>query len=116
MNVEIVHTPGKDMQASDYNSRHPQTCQESRCQICQFALEMEQMGDNVAKISVQDVEQGSVNMPFIQRSAWVKVQKNDKVHQQLDLLIKTSQSPEKKKTGGDNTTLHNFITYLKKVC
>ena len=114
MNVEIVHTPGKDMQASDYNSRHPQTCQESRCQICQFALEMEQMGDNVAKISVQDVEQGSVNMPFIQRSAWVKVQKNDKVHQQLDLLIKTSQSPEKKKTGGDNTTLKRLHNLFKK--
>ena len=58
-------------------------------------------------------------MPFIQRLAWIKVQQNDKVHQQLSHLIDSSQSPEKKKTKGDNTTLkrlHNLYKsgHLKK--
>ena len=114
MNVDIVHTPGKDMKASDYNSRHPQLCNESKCQICQFASELEQLGDNVAKISVQDIEQGSLSMPFTQKSAWLAVQKKDKTHQQLDSLIKSSQSPEKKKTGGDHTILKRLHSLFKK--
>ena len=92
MNVEIVHTPGTEMQASDYNSRHPEECREKKCQICQFAYGLEHVGDRIAKISVLDVEQGVVSMPFVQRSAWLKVQKSDKVHQQLDSLIKTPSS------------------------
>ena len=86
------------MKASDYNSRHPEECHDRKCQICKFAAQMEDTGDRIRKISVQDVEQGVTSMPFIQKSAWIKVQKNDKIHQQLDSLIKTSQSPERKRT------------------
>ena len=28
MNVEIIHTPGKELSSSDYNSRHPEECTE----------------------------------------------------------------------------------------
>ena len=65
LNVEIVHTPGKDMKASDYNSRHPEECHDRKCQICKFAAQMEDTGDRIRKISVQDVEQGVTGMPFI---------------------------------------------------
>ena len=35
-------------------------------------------------------------------------------HQQLESLIKTSQSPEKRKTGGDQTTLKRLHSLYKK--
>ena len=114
MNIEIIHTPGNEMKSSDYNSRHPEECKEQKCQICKFAFQMEMAGDKVAKITVDDIEKGLINMPFNQRSAWLKVQKNDKVHQQLAFLIETSQSPERKKTKGDNTTLKRLHNLYKK--
>ena len=115
LDIEIVYTPGQEMKTSDYNSRHPITCVEKRCQICQFANEMEILGDNVipmvGKIMVEDIEQGRVNMPYTQRAAWLKVQKNDPLHQKLSFLIDSSQLPDKKKTKGLNThlkRLHNL--------
>ena len=50
-------------------------------------------------------------MPYIQRNAWWKVQKNDPLHQKLTFLIDSSQLPDKKKTKGENTNLkrlHNL--------
>ena len=109
LTVDIVHTPGKDIPLSDYNSRHPNSCPEQRCQICQFAAKFEMIGDNVipmvGSISVEEVLKGSVKMPFYQRSAWLKTQREDRAHRMLLELIKTSQSPEPKKTKGDYTTL-----------
>ena len=112
LNIEIVHKPGKELKSSDYNSRNPQECTEEKCQICKFAFKLAEMGERVLKISVNDILQGKVNMPFTQRKAWIAVQKNDKVHQDLSSLIDSSQTPTKKKTGGDNTTLkrlHNLF-------
>ena len=115
LNIELIYTPGKDMKSSDYNSRHPTDCKGKRCQICNFAFEMEMLGDNVipmvGKVTVEDIEQGKINMPYTQRAAWLKVQMQDKTHQQLSWLIETSQTPEKKKTKGENTKLkllHNL--------
>ena len=64
------------------------------------------------KVSVEDVEKGNINMPFTQRKAWLAVQKRDKLHQELIQLNESSQTPERKKTKGDNTTLkrlHNLF-------
>ena len=76
---------------------------------------MEMLGDKVipmvGKVTVEDIEQGKINMPYTQRAAWLKVQMQDKTHQQLSWLIETSQTPEKKKTKGENTKLkllHNL--------
>merc|ERR1712082_291673 len=73
------------------------------------------LNDNLApmveKITVDDIEKGRVTMPFTQRAGWLKVQSNDRMHRQLAWLIDTSQSPEKRKTKGDNTKLkllHNL--------
>ena len=53
-------------------------------------------------------------MPFHQRSAWLKAQRNDKTHQELEKLLRTSQSPEKKKTGGENSILKRLHNLYKK--
>ena len=79
LNIEVVYTPGKELKSSDYNSRHPINCKGKRCQICSFAFEMEVLGDNVVpmvgKVTVEDIEQGTISMPYTQRAAWLNVQK-----------------------------------------
>ena len=109
LSVEIIHTPGKNIPLSDYNSRHPSSCDEERCQICKFASKLEVLGDKVipmvGSITVEDILKGSLKMPFYQRSAWLKTQREDRAHRMLLELIKNSQSPEPKKTKGDYTTL-----------
>ena len=116
--IELVYTPGVEMKTSDYYSRHPTICVDKTCQICKFAFEMEVLGDNsdlkIGKITVDDIEKGNATMPFIQRAAWLKVQKKDKMHQQLTWLLDTSQSPDKKKTKGDNTVLKRLHNLYKK--
>ena len=65
----------------------------------------------IGNITVQDIEQGRLKMPFLQKPAWLKVQKADPTHQRLSWLIDTSQTPEKRKTNGENTKLkllHNL--------
>ena len=115
LRVEIIHRPGKKMMISDYNSRHPNACTEERCRICQFAFQLQKTGDEViplvASISVNDILNGSVTMPFTQRAAWIKVQADDRIHKLLRKLIETSGIPERKKTTGDYTQvkrLHNL--------
>ena len=53
-------------------------------------------------------------MPLTQRPGWLKVQQNDRTHQQLAWLINTSQSPERRKTKGDNTQLKLLHNLYKK--
>ena len=115
LDIEIIHTPGKELKSSDFNSRHPNDCNGKRCQICKFAFELEDIGDRtipmVGNITVLDILQGKASMPFNQKPAWLKAQKSDPTHQKLCWLIDNSQTPDKKKTRGDNTRLkllHNL--------
>ena len=115
LRIEIVHKPGKGLLVSDYNSRHPNSCSHDKCKICQFAFDLESIGSKaipmVCSVSVTDIENGSLKMPFTQKTAWAKVQAEDKVHKMLFKLIETSSIPEKKKTTGDYTRLkrlHNL--------
>ena len=100
LRVEIVHKPGKGLLVSDYNSRHPNSCSNEKCKICQFAFESENVGNTaipmLCSVSVTEIENGSLKMPFTQRTAWAKVQAEDKVHKMLFKLIETSSVPEKK--------------------
>ena len=116
LRVEIVHKPGEKMTVSDYNSRHPNSCSDHQCKVCQFAFDLQKIGNEaipmVCSISVADIENGTIKMPFTQRAAWAKVQSEDAVHKMLYKLIETSGTPERKKTTGDYTKvkrLHNLF-------
>ena len=117
LRVELVHNPGRNNMVSDYNSRNPFTCSESRCQICHFASKLELEGDNinptVKSVRVEEILNGTIKMPFNQKSAWLKVQSGDRVHRMLLNLIKTSQVPEPKKTKGVYTTLKRLHNLFK---
>ena len=65
LNVEFVHTSGKNMNYSDYSSRHAVICHEPNCQICSFVNDKVFVGDNVIRsIKVEDIEKGNVQMPY----------------------------------------------------
>ena len=67
--VELQHKAGKDMHTSDYASRHPSKCTASKCQICSFAHELQDIGDNslnIRSLTIQDIKEGTFIMPFTQ--------------------------------------------------
>ena len=72
--VQVRHIAGIENLPSDFASRNPQQCLDSSCQICKFIAEME---DSVVRdISVGDVIEGSVRMPFTSRAAWQATQQD----------------------------------------
>ena len=114
--VEIRHKAGKDMHTSDFASRHPQTCPDKSCLLCQFAYDEQMIGDNcdqLRHVTVEEVTSGQVAMPFISKGAWLDVQKEDSVHIKLRYLIESGQAPAKKGTKGDFNKLkllHNLYS------
>ena len=70
--VHIRHIAGVENLPSDYVSRNPKECLDSSCQICKFIAELED--SVVCSLSVSDVLQGSVKMPFTSRAAWQATQ------------------------------------------
>ena len=70
--VHIRHIARVENLPSNYASRNPKECLDSSCQICKFIIELE---DSVVRsLSVSDVLQGSVKMPFTSRAAWQATQ------------------------------------------
>ena len=109
MNVKIVHKSGATIKLTDYISRHPVKCDEDRCQICQYVTEQVFIGEGlINQLSVSDVLDGSLPMPYLQVSAWAALQSKDRVISRLKKLIDTGQQPEAKKTGGENRILKNL--------
>ena len=116
LNVELVHTPGRNMNLSDYGSRHPNQCETKSCQICKFAYKMEVMGDNVIplrSVTVDDIEKGLFKMPYSQRNSWLTLQLEDSIHRKLSYLMDTSQLPEPKRTKGDFTIIKRLHSLYK---
>ena len=106
--IELHHKPGKLLHTSDYASRHPQKCNDQRCQICSFVEEWEHVGDqssDIRNITVEDIRSGKMQMPLTQRNSWKNMQRRDPVHSKLLDLINTQQLPEARKTNGIHTKL-----------
>ena len=116
LNVEILHTAGKQLTLVDYISRNPTTCENNSCQICKFVDEQVEIGEkaaNIKSINAQDVIDGHTQIPFAQKNTWLKAQASDKTHQTLTYLIKNSQAPQKKKTKDENTKLKLLYNLYK---
>ena len=113
MNVDIIHTPGKDMKTSDYNSRNPETCEETQCQICKFANDLQNIGDRIGKISVADISEGKVTMQFFQRAAWLKVQKTTRYTSNFRTLLIIHFHPRKRRLKATKLFLKDYIIYIK---
>ena len=56
---------------ADYQSRHPMQCDNQDCQICQFIIENENA--SVCAVSLSDVLDGKLSMPFTNHVTWKSV-------------------------------------------
>ena len=71
--LTVRHIAGVANLPSDFTSRHPVICQTpDRCQICKFIQDIQE--SVVYRITIQDVIQGIVKMPFSDRPAWLETQ------------------------------------------
>ena len=115
LDVEFVHNPGANMEYSDYASRNAAQCQERSCQICKYLKNLVFTADNIiGAINVEDIEKGNMTMPYLQQAAWKQAQSQDKTLQTLSDLILTGQTPEKRKTCNDYTTLKLLYNLFSK--
>ena len=119
-NVEIRYFPGKKQLVGDFYSRNPVPCDNpDKCQICTFAFQQQELNppkmfigsvssmppSSVNTVTYEQVLSGQVRIPFIERPAWISVQKEDQVHSLLTELLEHGQKPEKKKTNKHFTSL-----------
>ena len=75
------------------------------------------MGDNcdaLRSVTAQDVLDGNVSVPYMQRNSWIEVQTHDPAHTKLKYLISIGQLPEPKKTCGVHTYLKQLHNLYKK--
>lgn len=74
--AQVQHLSGSVNLPSDFASRHPLTCTSpDSCQVCKFISEI---SDSVVQeISISDVVDGKVKLPFTNRSAWREVQQEN---------------------------------------
>ena len=70
--AQVLHISGKSNLPSDYLSRNPLNCDAPNCSICKFVKET--MTAVVNNISVEDILQGRVKMPYTNRNTWKSVQ------------------------------------------
>ena len=70
--ASVRHVSGAAILPSDFASQNAAACHNETCQMCSF---ISQTRDSVVRaVSVQDILQGNVCLPFTSRPAWVTVQ------------------------------------------
>ena len=70
--ASVRHVSGAAILPSDFASRNAAACENETCQVCSFLSRT--METVLRTISVQDVLQGNVCLPFTSQPAWVAVQ------------------------------------------
>ena len=57
--VDIVHKAGKDLLLTDYISRHPTSCKNKRCQVCEYVKDQVHIGETIVNaVTASDVKEG----------------------------------------------------------
>ena len=70
--ASVRHVSGAAILPSEFASRNAAACENKTCQVCSF---ISQTRDAVVRaISVQNILQGNVRLPFTSRLAWLAVQ------------------------------------------
>lgn len=93
--AQLQHLPGAVNIPSDYASRHPLTCGSPHsCQVCKFLAETSDCV--VQEISISDVIEGKIKLPFTNRSAWKEVQRECSDLRKVADHIKRGTTPNRK--------------------
>lgn len=94
--VTVRHITGVSNLSSDFISRNPSSCNSDSCQVCKFVHQLE---DSVVReISVSDITEGSVQMPFTSRVAWIATQHDCADLRRVHSHLSQGTRPSKKAT------------------
>ena len=73
--AEVKHIQGTNNVVSDYISRNPVTCDTPSCQVCSFLRDsIDSVVGSVKSISVSDVLDGLIQLPFTNKGTWAPIQ------------------------------------------
>ena len=120
--VRLQHSPGSNLMLSesmsDHASRNPPGPCVDKCEICTFNRSEADTLDRVFSLTEEgessELLKDPSSTPYLQMKTWANEQKNCPIHCKLRHLISTGQEPEKKRTGGINTTIkHLHQMFLK---
>ena len=93
-NIKLQHIAGTDNLPADYLSRSPMECKDSNCQVCKFIAEAD--NPKVCSITVSDVLQGKVPMPYTTGNTWKNIQQNCNVLRRVYSHLTQGTRPTKK--------------------
>ena len=94
--VVVGHIAGSANLPSDYASRNPVACQDSNFLVCSFVSDLET--SVVRTLSVTDVTDGAVSMPFTNRPARVDTQRDCPDLRRVHAHLKQGTRPQRKAT------------------
>ena len=94
--LSIRHLQGSANTPSDFTCRNAPPCDEPNCQVCRFVYEIQESA--VRSITVQDVVNGSIQLPFTTRSTWRTTQNEDPDLRRVHSHLKQGTRPSKKAT------------------
>ena len=106
--AQVSHIAGVANLPSDYTSRHPIECQDKSCQICKFVAETEE--SVVYSLSIKDVIDGHIKMPFTTHSSWLNTQLECPDLRRTHAHLTQGTRPTKK-----TTTIPDVKKYLRNV-
>ena len=73
-NFLLQHLKGEGNTSSDFASRNPNVCHDSSCQVCEFIHDT--ASSVVRAVTVEEVLNGSVRIPFYNKNAWKSAQQS----------------------------------------
>ena len=106
----VKHIKGTVNVTSDFISRNPVECHDKKCQICSFLRQsmesvvgamsvesfLEQSIESVCSVSVSDIIEGRVRLPFVNKRAWIGVQEQCADLRKVDKFLRNGTKPGKK--------------------
>lgn len=102
----VKHIPGTTNITSDFISRNPVMCENPKCQICTFLKDS--MSSVVATVSVPDILEGRVHLPFTNKRSWVEVQEECSDLRHVFKFLRNGTTPGKK--GRNLRQVKRYIT------
>ncbi len=96
LNITLCHIKGTDNVISDHSSRNPLVCNDSCCQVCRFVNET--VNSVVGSVSISDVLEGKLRMPFLCPSSWRSAQQSNEVCRSAFNHLQNGTRPTKKTT------------------
>ena len=93
---EVNHVKGTDNIFADFQSRNTVCCEDQSCQVCLFVHRLEE--SVVRSVSVKDILDGTIKIPFTSRAAWRSAQEECPDIRQAKAQLKQGTYPSKKVT------------------